>query len=125
MDTTHAPDPRRIVVIGPCGSGKTTLSHRLRALGFDAHACGQEHSEIPELWAHQEPEVLVGLRIDLKTLRRRRSASWSDRLYAKQLERLRSGYDHADLVIDADVNDEDAVLDAVLSWLRDHEESGL
>ncbi|MDQ4044197.1 MAG: hypothetical protein M3173_01940, partial [Chloroflexota bacterium] len=73
------------------------------------------------LWAHQEPEVLVGLRIDLKTLRRRRSASWSDRLYAKQLERLRSGYDHADLVIDADVNDEDAVLVAVLGWLRDHD----
>lgn len=120
MDSSDPTDPRRIVVIGPCASGKTTLVRRLQELRFDARACGQEHSEIPQLWAHQEPNVLVGLRIDLETLRGRRSATWSDRLYARQQERLRSGYEHADLVINAETNDEDAVLEAVVSWLQRH-----
>jgi GTPase SAR1 family protein len=118
MDSSQARDCRRIVVIGPCASGKTTLTTRLRALGYDARACGQEHSEIRELWQHLEPDVLIGLRIDLATLRHRRSAGWSNRLYARQLERLRSGYDHADLVIDADRNDQESVLEAALRWLR-------
>jgi hypothetical protein len=118
MDSPQAGDQRRIVVIGPCASGKTTLSARLRALGYDARACGQEHSEIPNLWQRLEPDVLIGLRLDLETLRRRRSAGWSSRLYARQLERLRSGYDHADLVIDADRNDQESVLEAALRWLR-------
>lgn len=116
----QASDHRRIVVIGPCASGKTTLTTRLKALGYDARACGQEHSEITELWQHLEPDILIGLRIDLATLRHRRSAGWSDRLYARQLERLRSGYDHADLVIDADRNDQESVLETTLRWLREH-----
>jgi epoxyqueuosine reductase QueG len=111
------PDSRRIVVIGPCASGKTTLVARLKDLGYDAHACGQEHSEITELWRHLNPAVVIGLQIDLDTLRQRRSATWSDRLYARQLTRLESGYDRADMLIDCDTFNADEVIRQVVDWL--------
>ncbi len=119
MDEPHQPDHRRVVVIGPCASGKTTLAQRLQALGFDARACGQEHSEIRELWRHLEPDVLIGLRIDLETLRDRRSSgSWSGRVYARQQERLASGYAQADLVLDCHALDQEEVERNVVEWLR-------
>lgn len=125
MDTLHRSDHRRVVVIGPCASGKSTLTRRLQALGFDARACGQEHSEIRELWRHLEPDVLIGLWIDLETLRKRRSSgSWSGSIYARQQERLASGYAHADLVINCHDIDQDEVEREVLAWLRTHAAQG-
>lgn len=121
MDAPRQPDRRRVVVIGPCASGKTSLTKRLRAQGFDARACGQEHSEISELWRHMAPDVLIGLRIDLQTLRERRSSgTWSGAIYARQQERLASGYAHADLVIDCDAVGQDDVEREVVDWLRLH-----
>jgi hypothetical protein len=114
------PDGRRIVVIGPCASGKTSLTTRLQRMGYDALACGQEHSEIAELWRHQQPDVVIGLRIELNTLRQRRSPEWSEAIYARQIARLESGYRSADLVIDCDAIDQGAVMDQVVAWLRDN-----
>lgn len=111
------PDSRRIVVIGPCASGKTSLTTRLQQLGYDAMACGQEHSEITELWKHQQPDVLIGLRIELDTLRQRRSEAWSEDIYARQMTRLESGYQNAHLLIDCDAVDQQAVVDLVVGWL--------
>lgn len=121
MAERHHPDRRRVVVIGPCASGKTTLTQRLQERGFDARACGQEHSEIRELWKHMEPDVLIGLWIDLETLRDRRSSgSWSGAIYARQQQRLASGYAQADLVIDCHDIDPNEVERDVLEWLREH-----
>lgn len=116
----HSPDSRRIVVIGPCASGKTSLTTRLQRLGYDALACGQEHSEIAELWRHQQPDVVIGLRIELDTLRRRRSKDWSEAIYGRQMDRLESGYRNADLVIDCDAIDQESVTDRVVAWLGRH-----
>ncbi len=124
MDLTPRDDQRRIVVIGPCASGKTSLTTRLQRLGFDARACGQEHSEIPELWRHLEPDVLVGLQIHLDTLRRRRSSTWPGSIYERQLTRLASGFSHADLVIDCDEIDQDGVVEEVVAWLEAHPKLG-
>ena len=118
------PDPRRIVVIGPCASGKTSLTTRLQGLGYDALACGQEHSEIAELWKHQQPDVVIGLRIGLQTLRQRRSDGWPEAIYSRQMTRLESGYRNADLVIDCDAVDQQAVMDRVIAWLRTHPAPG-
>jgi hypothetical protein len=121
MEAPQHPDPRRIVVIGPCASGKTSLSTRLQRLGYDAHACGQEHSDIPTLWDHQHPDVVIGLAIELSTLRaRRRSETWPDRLYAVQHDRLKSGYARADLILDCDDIDQETVLTSVVDWLDRH-----
>lgn len=117
---SEQPDRRKFVVIGPCASGKTSLTRCLQAKGFDAHVCGQEHSEIPELWKHLEPDVLIGLRIDLETLRARRSSSWPGLLYARELERLASGFAHADLILDCRGIDQRSVVNEVLAWLAEH-----
>jgi len=59
-----ATDPRRVVVVGPCASGKSSLVAALAALGYDARVCGQEHSIIRELWRHSAPDVLIALAVD-------------------------------------------------------------
>jgi hypothetical protein len=105
---------QRIVVVGPCASGKTTLASRLRELGLDVRVCGQEHSEIHNLWLKLEPDVLIALTLDLATLRARRSPAWPERLYDAQQERLRDAYAAADLVIDTASTPLDDVVARVL-----------
>ncbi|HEX5503007.1 MAG TPA: hypothetical protein VFW96_10315, partial [Thermomicrobiales bacterium] len=46
----------RVVVVGPCAAGKTTLVARLRARGHDAAVCAQEHSGVPYLWQLTRPD---------------------------------------------------------------------
>ncbi len=111
-------DSRRIVIIGPCASGKTTLAVELRIAGFDARVCGQEHSDIADLWRHLDPDVLIGLHVDLDTLRGRRSSNWPASIYARQIERLRDGFRHADLVVDTRAYDAREVAARVTGWLR-------
>ena len=98
-----ATDARRIVVVGPCASGKTTLVAALRRLGFDATVCGQEHSEIPTLWRHTDPDVVIALAVDLQTVRRRRGHDWPAPIYAAQQRRLSGALARADLVLDTSI----------------------
>lgn len=79
---------KRLVVVGPCASGKSTLVAGLRRLGYDAVACGQEHSDIPTLWRHADPDLVVALDIDLPTLRSRRDDAWPEWLLLRQRRRL-------------------------------------
>ncbi len=113
-------DSRRIVVVGPCASGKTTLTHHLRDLGYDARVCGQEHSSIRHLWKRLQPDLLIALDVDLRTLRRRRHPSWPETLYGVQRKRLELAFRSADLSIDSSsVSAADAV-EHVLAWIATH-----
>lgn len=119
----HAPhaatrDPRRIVVVGPCASGKSTLVSALRRLGYRAMVSGQEHSEIPTLWRHAGPDIVVALDVDLPTLRRRRGEEWPEWLYRLQRQRLRGAVAAADLRVDTSTLDPDPVLRRVTDWLE-------
>lgn len=118
---TTSRDPRLVVVVGPCASGKSTLVEGLRSRGYRAMVCGQEHSEIPNLWQHANPDVVVALSVDLPTLRQRRSPSWSESIYLRQLRRLQSALAAADLVLDTTRLDQDATLESVLSHLSPSE----
>jgi hypothetical protein len=111
--------PPRIVVVGPCASGKSTLVSGLRANGYDARAAGQEHSEIPTLWRHLgEPDYVIALAVDLPTIRRRRGdRQWPAWLYALQQRRLRQAVAAASLVIDTTEHDAGGVLDEALAGL--------
>lgn len=111
-------DRPRVVVVGPCGSGKSTLVDGLRRLGVPATVCGQEHSEIATLWRHSDPDLVVALEVDLPTLRRRRGEEWPEWLYLVQRRRLRSAAAAADLLLDTSVLDEEAVLRRVTALLR-------
>jgi cytidylate kinase len=111
------PKGPRIVIVGPCASGKTTLAEALISRGLDAAVCGQEHSEIRTLWNHTRPDVVIGLTVTLQALRERRGADWPASLYRRQLGRLAPAYSVADLVIDTTSTDPDAAVDAVLTHL--------
>lgn len=110
-------DPRRIVVVGPCAAGKTTLVAALQARGFRAMACGQEHSEIRTLWRRTMPDIVIALDLDLATLRRRRGYAWPEQLYAAQRRRLAPAMTEADVVIDTSSLSADAVLGKALAFL--------
>jgi len=101
-DDSQPPDRAgpRVVVVGPCASGKTTLVENLRAAGVDARVSGQEHSAIRDLWRRLEPDVLIALDLDLATLRDRRQSTWPASLYEVQHARLREAFEMADAVID-------------------------
>jgi dephospho-CoA kinase len=111
----HSP---RVVVVGPCASGKTTLVRLLRERGVDAYVCSQEHSIVRDLWRRQHPDVVVALEVDLETIRARRGDDWSAAIYEEQRRRLEGARNAADLIIDtAHVTPEEAA-GRVLALLR-------
>ncbi len=93
-----------IKVVGPCASGKSELVSRLRAAGYDAYHCAQEHSYVPDMWRRMNPpQVLVYLDAQLDTLARRRPRSdWSSELLAEQCRRLAHARAHCDLYLATD-----------------------
>ena len=109
----------RIVVVGPCASGKSTLVASLKERGYDAHAVAQEHSAVRDLWKRKDPDVLIALDVSLDVVRERRSPGWLEAVYERQYQRLESAYASADLTLDTGENDADAVLSKVEALLRD------
>jgi cytidylate kinase len=109
---------KRIVVVGPCAAGKSTLVTALRALGYDAHVSGQEHSEIATLWKHSQPDVLIALDVDISAVRDRRGDSWPEWLHDLQVQRLAAASQAADLAIDTTRLSTQAVVARVLAYLE-------
>ena len=109
---------RKVVVVGPCASGKTTLVTALRTLGYDAHVSGQEHSEIATLWRRSQPDVLIALDIDIAAVRDRRGRAWPEWLHDLQVRRLAAASREADLTIDTTALDPQAVVDRVVAYLE-------
>ncbi|MBA3451323.1 MAG: hypothetical protein H0T18_08940 [Chloroflexia bacterium] len=114
-----AADPRTIVVVGPCASGKSTLVNALRELGYNARASGQEHSEIASLWRHLAPDVLISLDAAISAVRDRRDSAWPEWLHDVQVQRLSEATNAADLAIDTTELDPQTVVNMVLDFLRD------
>lgn len=110
-------DTRRIVIVGPCASGKSTLATALRAFGFDARVSAQEHSEIATLWQHSRPDILIALDADIAAIRRRRDARWPTWLFLAQRRRLAAAFAAADLAIDTSRLDASRTFDAVVTFL--------
>lgn len=118
-DPRPSADPRRVVIVGPCASGKTTLARALTAAGYDAKVCGQEHSGVADLWRRLDGDVLIALDLGISTLRARRGESWPEDLLERQHERLASAYAAADLIIDSGEHDQHAVFEAVTRLLSE------
>ena len=108
----------RIVVVGPCASGKTTLVSGLRKHGYEALVSGQEHSEVPNLWRRTEPDVVIALLADLRTIRaRRHDDHWPAWLLERQQKRLRNAIAGASMVIDTSGHDAATVLQQAIEQL--------
>ena len=112
------PDAPRVVIVGHCAAGKSTLVEGLRRDGIDAVTAAQEHSAIPELWKHSGPDLLIYLDVDLETVRRRRGATWSAAIYDAQEERLRFARSSADLVINTAAASADEAVDRARQYVQ-------
>lgn len=99
-DLTSSKSGPKVVVVGPCASGKSTLVRNLHKKGINAFVAGQEHSAIRNLWAKRDPDIIVALDVDLETLRKRRGDSWPSKLYRVQHERLSDAFAAATTIID-------------------------
>jgi GTPase SAR1 family protein len=117
LSSPTQPARLRVVVVGPCASGKTTLVERLRSHAVDAYVCGQEHSEIPMLWRHLDPDVVIALDVDLPTVRKRRGDDWPETIFREQLRRLTAARAAAVVVIDTASLDLDAAVGVALQAL--------
>lgn len=113
----NTPSAPRVVVVGPCASGKSTLVAALRAHGYDASVSAQEHSAIPRLWQHTDPDVLIALVVNIDAVRERRDASWPGWLHDVQEERLANAQDAADLVIDTSALEPQEVAERAIQFL--------
>jgi hypothetical protein len=103
LSTQHAArSTPRVVVVGVCSAGKSTLVSNLKEAGYDAHACSQEHSYVPHLWQLSEPDVLVYLDASLHTIRRRRRAKWHQNTLDEEHRRLAHAREHCDLYVSTD-----------------------
>ena len=100
-------DPDRtkllIGIVGPCGSGKSTLIAGMKTAGYTGRHIAQEPSYVPYMWKRiTNPDLLVYLRASFETCTRRRSLTWTMEDYTEQLRRLAHASEHADLIIDTD-----------------------
>ncbi len=109
--------PLRIAIVGVCGSGKTTLEQKLRALGYDAHSVAQEHSYVRELWRLRQPDVLVYLDANLSTIRKRGHETFNRLLLSEERKRLRWARRRAHLYIKTDHLGPDDVVGVVVDFL--------
>lgn len=113
--------PFLIGVVGPCGSGKTTLTNALDSLGYSTRHIAQEHSYVKDMWKRiTNPDVLVFLQASFPVTKQRRSKMihWTQTDYDEQQRRLAHALEHADLVIDTDSLSIKEVFERVLSFVE-------
>ena len=105
-------------IVGPCGSGKSTLSNLLINNRINCRHIAQEHSYVPSMWkVITNPDVLVYLQVSYLNTIKRRNLNWTEAEYNEQLFRLRHAEEHADLLINTDQLSPDQVFDKVVSYL--------
>ncbi|MBC7225068.1 MAG: hypothetical protein H5T59_12485 [Anaerolineae bacterium] len=115
----------RVVVAGPCGSGKSALAARLREAGYQASAVAQEHSYVPDMWQRLgNPDVLIYLDASLETIQRRLGRRWEQGWLELQRERLLHAREHCDLYVATDDKSLEEVAQEVLRFLAERQASG-
>ena len=113
------PSKRPLVgVVGPCGSGKSTLIAGLEKHGFTCRHIAQEHSYVQAMWQIiAKPDVLIYLNSSFQTSTTRRKLNWHEKDYNEQLRRLAHAREHAHLIIETDQRTPDEILQVVLDSL--------
>lgn len=106
-------------VVGPCGSGKSTLIAGLEQYGFRCRHIAQEHSYVKTMWqVVSKPDLLIYLDASFRVSTARRKLDWHEREFQEQLRRLTHAREHAHLVIDTDPLTPDMVLQRALDFLE-------
>ena len=117
LSPTASQSAPRIVVVGVCSAGKSTLVRALRERGYNARAVSQEHSYVPHLWQRSTPDVLVYLDASLHTIRGRGRRRWSQSLLDEEHHRLEHAREHSDLYITTNGLSQQDVVSRVLTFL--------
>jgi hypothetical protein len=109
----------RIVVVGPCASGKSTLVGNLRPKGYAIRTCAQEHSHVPKLWLkYCRAETLIYLDAGVEAIGRRQGRSdWTPERLAEQHRRLADARQNCDFYLYTDELSREQVADRVEQYL--------
>ncbi len=109
----------KIAIVGPCAAGKSTLAKNLRARGYNAEDCGQEHSGVQTMWQRiARPDILIYLDASLATINQRRQVNW-DQVYLDEMNRrLTHARAHAQFFLDTNALTPAQVRERVESFLR-------
>lgn len=108
-----------IGITGPCGAGKSTLATGLERAGYRARSIVQEHSYVPDMWQRlTKPDVLVFLQASRDAGVSRRKLDWTMAEWEEQQRRLAHARQHADLIVDTERLGVEAVLEAVMVYLK-------
>jgi deoxyadenosine/deoxycytidine kinase len=106
-------------IVGPCGSGKSTLIHGLSAYNIHTRHIAQEHSYVPYMWQRiTHPDLLIFLDVSYPETIRRRQLNWTLQEYEEQHRRLAHARAHADLYIFTDELRPTQIVEQVLVFLR-------
>ena len=108
-----------MVVVGPDAAGKTELVKRLRALGYNARCCAQDHSYVPDMWRRiARPDFLVYLDARLETIARRREIYWGQERLDQLNARLAHARAHCDVYLATDEMEAEEVVARVRGALE-------
>lgn len=120
LDTMEPPSKRPVIgVVGPCGSGKSTLITGLEKHGFTCRHIAQEHSYAQAMWQIiTKPDILIYLHASFETSTARRKLDWLEKDHTEQLRRLTHARQHANLIIETDETTPAEILKTVLDFLH-------
>jgi cytidylate kinase len=118
MDEPGSSRKALIGVVGPCGSGKSTLTAGLERLGYRTRHIAQEHSYVKDMWQRlTNPDILVFLDASWAVTCQRRRLNWTEAEWQEQQFRLRHAREHANLNVETDTLSIEQVLEKVAAFI--------
>ena len=114
-------DSRPLIgIVGPCGSGKSTLIAGLEKHGYRCRHIAQEHSYVKHMWrVITNPDILIFLECSFENSTTRRKLNWRPADHEEQQSRLSHAHAHANLIIDTNIFDSENVLALALQYLKE------
>lgn len=109
----------RIVIVGPCGAGKSTLADGLCVYKYNARQVTQEHSFVPNMWKLiSKPDLLIYLDASFEACNQRKQLDWGPKDHAEQIRRLAHARQHCDIYLSTDGMTPEEILRSVLQSLQ-------